>query len=416
MTTNAEQTAPGSTTPGEIPPYPLARAARCPFDPPPAHREWQQEVAPKRVRLWNGETAWMITRYDDIRTLLTDSRVSADSRHSLFPRLSPGQSTLTPDEASFARMDDPEHDRQRKMLTGAFTVRRAEAMSPQIERLTDDLLDAMVAGGQPADLVSEFSLPLPSLVIAVLLGVPYEDHASFQTWSNDQINMALPAEQARASRQKFTAYMGDLVDRKQREPGDDLTSRLVTERLNTGEITRKQLVNNLCTLLLAGHETTANMIALSTLTLLRNPDQLSRLRDTDDRAVWANAVEEMLRYLTIAENAVVRLMQEDITVGGQLIRTGEGLLMGLPAGNRDTAFLAEEPDTVDIGHDTRGHLAFGYGVHQCIGQNLARVELRIAMRALLRKLPGLRLAVPFEEVPFRQKMSVYGVTSLPIAW
>ncbi len=168
-------------------------------------------------------------------------------------------------------------------------------------------------------------------------------------------------------------------------------------------------------LLVAGHETTANMIALGTLTLLRHPGQLTRIRDTDDPAVLANVVEELLRYLTIAQDVVMRVATEDLTIGGQLIRAGEGLMMNLPAGNRD-AGIFEQPDTLDIDGNSRSHLAFGYGVHQCIGQSLARVELQIALSTLLRRLPGLRLAVPMEQVNFRHDMTVYGVHELPVAW
>ena len=168
-------------------------------------------------------------------------------------------------------------------------------------------------------------------------------------------------------------------------------------------------------LLQAGHETTASMIALGTLALLQHPDELARLRQTDDQAVIANIVEELMRYLTIVHSQVDRVAIDDLTLGGQLIRAGDAVLMNLPAGNWDDAFV-DNPDTFDIDRNTRGHLAFGFGVHQCIGQNLARAELQIALATLARRLPGLRLAVPAEELRFQYQQEIYGIDELPVTW
>jgi cytochrome P450 len=189
----------------------------------------------------------------------------------------------------------------------------------------------------------------------------------------------------------------------------------VREHVQTGELRRETAAMNGVILLNAGHETTANMIALGTVALLENPDKAARLRDTDDPNVIANAVEELLRYLTIVHSLVVRIAKEDVEIGGQLVRAGEGLVMNLPAGNWDPAFT-DQPDILDLGRPARGHLAFGYGVHQCLGQTLARAELQIALPILLRRLPGLRLAVPLEDLRFRNDMSIYGVHELPVTW
>ncbi|MFD7120237.1 cytochrome P450 [Streptomyces sp. NPDC059922] len=210
-------------------------------------------------------------------------------------------------------------------------------------------------------------------------------------------------------------YLLELVALKEREPGDDLISRLITERVATGEITRETAAMNGNILLIAGHETTSKMIGLSTLTLLRNPEAPARIRDTDDPGVLANAVEELLRYLTIAQDMIVRVALEDLTIGGQLVRAGDTLVTNLSAGNRDSTFLTG-PDRFDIGRSARGHLAFGYGVHQRLGQSLARAEPESALPALLRRLPELRLAVPAEELRFRHEMATYGVHELPVAW
>jgi cytochrome P450 len=312
-------------------------------------------------------------------------------------------------------MDDPEHARLRRMLTKDFTVKRINAMRPQIEEMANDFIDTMLAKGQPADLVQDYALPIPSLVISLLLGVPYTDHGFFQAITSTMMNMfASQQEKAKASAQ-FFGYMMDLVARKEREPGDDLISRLIREHVQTGELRRETAAMNGIILLNAGHETTANMIALGTVALLENPETLARIRDTDDPDVIANAVEELLRYLTIVHSLVARVAAEDVEIGGQLVKAGEGLIMNLPAGNWDPGFT-ERPETLDIDRSVRGHVAFGYGVHQCIGQTLARAELQIALPTLLRRLPGLRLAVPLEDLRFRNDMSIYGVHALPVSW
>jgi cytochrome P450 len=273
----------------------------------------------------------------------------------------------------------------------------------------------MIAKGRPADLFRDYALPIPSLVISLMLGVPYSDHEFFQQHSGTLGEKDATEAEKRAARGALFGYLLELVGRKEREPGDDLISRLLSERVATGELTREELAMNGIILLIAGHETTSNMIALSTLALLEHPDQLARVRDTDDPAVVANAVEELLRYLTVAQNDVLRLALEDVTVGGQLVKAGEGLVINLPAGNRDTAFL-DRPDVLDVDRNVRGHVAFAYGVHQCLGQSLARMEMQVALPTLLRRLPGLRLAVPLEELQFRHDEGIYGVRELPVVW
>ncbi|MBF9071573.1 cytochrome P450 [Streptacidiphilus fuscans] len=398
------------------PHFPQARPSACPFDPPTDYRDWQRREGLQRATLWNGSSAWVVTRFEDIRAVLSDPRISADGRNAGMPRLSPAAQHRPDEEPPFVRLDDPEHARQRRMLTADFTARHAAALRPQVQLLVDEALDEMIVKGPPADLVSDFALPVPSRVIAVLLGVPYEDHGFFQHSSNMLLDMSLPAEQVRSASEVFVEYLHELIAKKATAPGDDLLSRLLAERVDTGELTRRQLTSMALLMLIAGHETTANTIALGTLALLRHPEQLAVLRDAEDPAVIARAVEELLRYLSVVENVVVRVATEDLTIGGEDVRAGDGIIVSLPAGNRDTALLPDRADVLDLTHNARAHLAFGFGVHQCLGQNLARMELQVAIPALLRRLPGLNLAIPFEDVAFRQQMSVYGVTRLPVTW
>ncbi|KPI02076.1 cytochrome P450 [Actinobacteria bacterium OK074] len=398
----------------DLPPFPGTRAARCPFDPPPQYADWRRAEGMQRARWKNGHPVWVASRYEDIRAVLSDPRISADNRRPGFPGSSPVPAAEG-DLPTFGRMDDPEHARLRLMLTRDFTVKRVERMRPRIQQLADDCLDRMVAKGPPADLVRDYALPIPSLVISLMLGVPYTDHEFFQRHSDTLQEINASEEGKKAAVEALFGYLLELVGHKEREPGDDLITRLLHERVATGELSREAVAMNGLILLFAGHETTSNMIALSTLALLSNPAQLARVRDTDDPAVVANAVEELLRYLTIAQDNVVRMATEDLTLGGQFIRAGDGVLANLPAANRDAAFL-DEPDTLDVGRDVRGHVAFGFGVHQCLGQSLARVELQVALPTLLRGLPGLRLAVPPEEVGFRHEMTSFGVHELPVLW
>jgi cytochrome P450 len=399
-----------ATDHADLPAFPGERSARCPLDPPAEYADWRQSEGP-RWALWRGKPVWVVNRFADIRQALSDPRISADDRNPGFPV--PSSPTAEMPQAFF-RMDDPEHATLRRMLTGEFTVKQMRKWRPQIQGTVDRFLDQMISDGQPADLVHAYALPIPSLVISLLLGVPYAEHAFFQQHSATIIAADATVEQKDAASAALFGYLFELVARKEHEPADDLISRQL-QRVIAGEISRETVVVNAVSLLVAGHETTANMISLGTLALLENPGQAARLRDTDDPAVIANAVEELLRYLTIPQDAVYRVATEDLTIGSQLVRVGEALIMNLPAGNRDETFTAR-PDTVDIDRNTSGHLAFGYGTHQCIGQNLARAELQIALPALLRRLPNLRLAVPPEQLEFRSGTLTYGVHELPVAW
>jgi cytochrome P450 len=395
-----------ATEPAE---FPMPRAAGCPFDPPPALRALQEETPLTRVRLWDGSTPWLVTRYADQRAVLADRRVSADMTHPTYPRQAPGNASL-----SFIGMDDPEHARLRRMVGSAFAVKNVAALRPAVQRIVDDALDAMIAGPNPADLVEAFALPVPSLVICDLLDVPYDDHDFFQHNSKTLINRDSTPDQRTAASTELADYLGRLVAAKVRRPGDDLLSRL-GERIEAGELTVREATEMAVLLLIAGHETTANMIALGTAALLRHPDQLALLRDGDDPAIAANAVEELLRYLNITHSGRRRVALEDIEVAGQVIRAGEGLVLPNDIANRDPDAFPD-PDRLDLTRRARHHVAFGFGVHQCLGQPLARLELEIVYRTLYRRLPGLRLAIDFDDIPFKHDGFVYGVYRLPVSW
>ena len=392
----------------ELPVIPASREARCPLAPPPEFAQWRDEPGLRRA-MWGGLPVWSVSRYQDIRAALVDPRLSADTIAS---SIKPSSDEGTP--VIFARIDNPEHHRLRRMMTSQFTFRRTEAMRPQIQEMVDQFLGTMIENGPPADIVRDFALPMPSLVIALLLGVPPEDLGLFQYNTSLGLDTRTSEEQKGQAFATMFAYIQELVRRKEAEPGDDLISRLVTDYVATGQLSRETAAMNGVIMMQAGHETTANMISLGTVALLQHRDVFERLGQTDDPAVIANAIEELMRYLTIVHAQVDRIATEDLTIGGQLIRAGDRLLMNLPAGNWDSEFV-ENPEAFDIDRNTRGHVGFGYGVHQCIGANLARVEMQVAFATLARRLPGLRLAVSPDELQFKDS-DIYGMKELPVTW
>jgi cytochrome P450 len=312
-------------------------------------------------------------------------------------------------------MDDPEHARLRRMVTGMFAIRQVEALRPSIQRIVDERIEALLAGPRPVELVESFALPVPSLVICRLLGVPYADHEFFQRRTRVLVIRDQAVERVTAAQDELTEYLDGVIAHKLAEPAEDLLSRLAVEHVATGELSRREAALMAMLLLLAGHETTANMIALGTLALLEHADQLAAVRDTDDPALIARAVEELLRYLTIAHSGRRRIALEDIEIDGQTIHAGDGIVLAGDAANRDEDPFPG-PDRLDVHRDARGHVAFGFGVHQCLGQPLARVELQVVYGTLYRRIPGLRLAVPLEQIPFKHDSNVYGVYELPVTW
>jgi cytochrome P450 len=390
--------------------FPVPKAKGCPFDPSPAYTELQRTQEITRVTLWDGNRPWLISGHQNVRELFQDSRISADARHPGWPFLVPGVRELVQHmKPTMLRLDSPEHIRQRRMLTADFMAKNAEATRPDIQRDVDELLDKMTDGRNSADLVAEFALPLPSGMICRMLGVPYEDHQFFQERTTTLLSTKATAEEVRATQQELLAYMEGIARAKKEKPDDGIISRLVAR----GDLPYDDIASTARLLVIGGHETTANMIALSTLALLRHPDQLARLRD--DPSLIVGAVEEMLRYLTIIHNGVPRTALEDIAIGGHTIKAGDGILLMINTANRDERVF---PDghKLDIGRDARRHFTFGFGPHQCIGRPLARLEMQLALGTLVRRLPTLRLDVPFEDVPFRLDSTIYGLDALPVAW
>ncbi|MET8703736.1 cytochrome P450 [Kitasatospora sp. NPDC004723] len=396
------------TTP--VLPLPARHSGGCPFGPPSAYSEAAATGPVTRAELPDGDLCWLVTGFAEVRTVLSDRRFSADIRHPAFPLLVAGARELITDNPDFLRLDDPEHARQRRMLTGEFLVKRVEALRPEIQRIVDEALDRMTAGRTTADLVTDFALPVPSLVICLLLGVPYEDHDRFQRLSRTMLNQESTVEQLREAQEEVRDYLRDLTARKRAQPEDDVLSRLAAR----DDLTPDDVAGMGVLLLIAGHETTANMISLSTALLLEHPEQIPGLADP---ATLPGAVEELLRLLTIVHTGLPRVALEDVELGGVTVRAGEGVMAMLSTANRDEAVFGgaghRATDELDLDRDARRQLAFGFGVHQCLGQPLARAELQIALETLFRRLPGLR---PAGEREFRTESFIYGMRSLPVTW
>jgi pentalenic acid synthase len=297
------------------------------------------------------------------------------------------------------------------MMIPSFTLKRATALRPRIQRIVDGLLDAMIAQGPPAELVSAFALPVPSMVICSLLGVPYADHEFFEEQSRRLLRGPAAADTQEA-RERLEEYLGGLIDRKRKEPGEGVLDDLVQQQLRDGALDRAELISLAVILLVAGHETTANMISLGTYTLLRHPERLAELRA--DRALLPAAVEELMRMLSIADG-LLRLAVEDIEVAGTTVRAGDAVVFSTSVINRDQD-VYPDPDTLDFHRPARHHVAFGFGIHQCLGQNLARAELEIALGSLIERLPTLRLAAPPDRIPFKPGDTIQGMLELPVTW
>lgn len=383
----------------------------CPYHPPAAYEPLRTGRPLSRVTLFDGRSVWVVTGHAEARALLSDGRLSTDRENAAFPTPSKRFKGLKVRRAALLGVDDPEHNTQRRMLIPSFTLKRTAALRPRIRATVDRLIDEMVAAGPSAELVSAFALPVPSMVICALLGVPYADHEFFEGQSRRLLRGPEAADVEDARRQ-LDAYLVDLVERKRREPGDGLLDELIARRLETGEVDVEELVSLAVILLVAGHETTANMISLGTFTLLRHPEQLAELRAEPE--LMPAVVEELMRFLSIADG-MLRVATEDIEIGGVTVRADDGVVFSTSVINRDGEVF-EEPDHLDWHRPNGHHVAFGFGIHQCLGQNLARAEMEIALAALFERLPGLRLAAEPDRIPFKPGDTIQGMVELPVAW
>ncbi|MEV4798571.1 cytochrome P450 [Nonomuraea sp. NPDC049421] len=393
-----------------LPSMPTSRRPGCPFDPPKELIDAREQSPISHFTFPDGHQGWVVTGYELTRQILADPRFS--SRRELMkhhPTVDYGDIEVPPaPPGEFLLMDEPRHGRYRKPLVGKFTVRRMRLLTERVEQVTAEHLDAMEKAGPTVDLVTAFAKPIPAIVICELLGVPYEDRGFFQENIDKFLGGEVGDEELFAAYVATQQYLAELIAAKRADPTDDVLSDLLDSDLTDEELKGMALI-----LLSAGFDTTANMIALGTFALLQNPDQLAALRA--DPSLTDQAVEELLRYLTVAKQ-FFRVALEDVELGGHTITAGSTVVLSLSTANRDPDRFTD-PHRLDVHRQEGGHLAFSHGVHQCLGQQLARVELRVALPALLGRFPALRLAVPADEVALRPEAAdIYGVKSLPVTW
>ncbi|MEU6763879.1 cytochrome P450 [Streptomyces sp. NPDC046853] len=389
------------TDPTEDPRFPqnrdpasAPRRSACPVQPVPAGP--------------GGSPGYLVTGYTEARAALNDPRLSKDtaaffagkgSRRRLHPAVA----------RSMLASDPPQHTRLRKLVTGAFTTGAVRELRPFIARVTDDLLQQWPAG-ERFDLVAGLAVPLPVIVICELLGVPQTDRSDVRRWSAELFAAGEP-DVIDAASHALADYMMGLIAAKRQNPGSTLLDRLISARDGDDHLSEDELVSLAVLLLVAGHETTTNALGNAVLALLQHPAELERLREDPDAV--ASALDELLRFDSPVSTATFRFTTRAITLGGTDIPAGAPVMVALGAANRDPARFPA-PHLLDPGRDAAAHLSFGHGIHRCVGAPLARAELEIALRAVLTRFPGIRLAVPPEQLIWRRTRLVRGLTSLPV--
>lgn len=397
--------------------FPPPRCPMRPLDPPPDLMRMSAEGGATRIRQWNGVEAWVFTRYDDVKSALVDKRLSADPTRPGFPEKSAAYSQILGKDRNLRTMDDPEHATQKRMLLQDFSVKRVEEMRPAIMARVESLLDAMIKKGPPSEFVSDFALSIPTMVICEILGIPYKDRDFFSALSQDCVSSEVSADVAAKAGKELYTYLDDLMTQKDKHPENDLLSRLVVEQIRSGLLSRKDAVELARLILIGGHETTANMISLSTLALLRNPDQLELLKSNiDNPAFLANAVDELFRFVSVTHNGRRRVAVEDVLIGKQLVKVGEGVILLNNVADRDE-LIFPSADKLDLSRkNANTHLAFAAGIHRCLGATLSKCEMELVHGAIWKRLPNLALATPFEQLQFNEGATVFSIKAMPLTW
>jgi hypothetical protein len=366
------------------------------------------------VSIWNGTQPWLVTRYEDVRAVLSDPRISSDARHPAYPSESAAIDAHRRAEPMMLTIDPPDHTRVRRVYARYFSIRRLEQMRTFIQGVVDELIDELLAGSPPADVVQALAHPLPGRVVCDLLGVRLSDRSCFEKLVSTCTDNRNSREAGAAANSQLGEFLSELLNEKSASPGTDVISYVLVNHENADELTRTEIVSNTRLLIFAGFETTVHQLGLAILALLQHPDQTAELRE--DPAAIPDAVEEIIRYTIMDQYPRIRVALEDIEVGGQLIRAGEGVLVSLAGANKD-AGMWPDPDRFDIHRkDARMHLGFSFGVHQCLGQSLARMEMQIALATLLRRVPTLELAVSQSELRFKPGETMNGLIELPVSW
>ncbi|MDB1089354.1 cytochrome P450 [Streptomyces sp. ACA25] len=404
-------TAPADTAPASGCPrqYPFHRPSA--IELPPVYQDLRAEEPVAQVVLPSGDLGYIVSRHADAKLVLADPRFS---RAAMLAEGAPQLTVAPMPPNSLFSTDPPEHTRLRKLVTGEFTARRMRALEPRIQELTDALLDDMEKQGGPVDLNQALAFPLPVQVICELLGVPFEDREKFRAWSNAIVSLTshTPEEMVQ-QRMEMAGYIHQLIIRRKDDQGDDLLSALTVAHEEEGKLDEVELIVMAMTLLVAGHETTVSMIGACVLTLLRHPEQLARLKEDPDS--MGDMVEELLRINPIGDGGPLRIAVEDVEIAGTVIPKGSAVMAAVCSANRDPEVF-DRAEEFRPERDHNPHLAFGHGVHHCLGAALARSELRITIGSLFRRFPTLRLATDVGSLRMKTGMLVHGLEKLPVTW
>lgn len=392
---------------------PLAGEQRCPFGPPPEYAELRAAGGVTRVACPTGLDAWLVTRYADVREVLGDPR-RFSNRPGTAAHILAGYAGDGPGEGDFSRMDGAEHLRfRRHMAPEVSNMRRIAQLRPLVQRIVDARLDALAQTAPPVDLYASFARPVTTGVIAELLSVPEPDRPLFQHAAEALFAGASSADEVAAALKPLLEYLYGMVVTRRAEPGEDVLSRMIVRSDQTDRpFTDNELIAMSAGLLIAGYDTTASMIGHGVLALLEHPDELARLRERPELA--AGAAEELVRYLGVGAG-LLREVVADTEIAGQPVRAGDLVVVAIQSANRDEALYADG-DRLDVGRAPGPHVGFGHGPHQCVGQQLARLELTAVLATLPPRVPSLRLAVPFDDIRFKTRTAVLGPVAVPVAW
>jgi len=395
-------------------------SAKFKANPFPCYSRLRAEAPVCHVTLLSMETAWLVTRYDDVAMVLKDERFVKDTANALTPGQAANQAWFRHLklykllQRNMLNQDPPDHTRLRALVGKAFTPRLIEQIRPRVEAMTHELLDG-VQDRRRMDLIHDYALPLPATIIAEMLGVPVKDRHKFHRWSNAILSTTSNWRMAKGILNvvAFMRYVRKIIKKRRADPQDDLLSALVEAEEAGDRLSEDELVAMVMLLLLAGHETTVNLIGNGTLALLQHPDQLERLQSNPQ--LIKPAVEELLRFTSPVDVATERYAREDVTAAGVTIPRGEMVFAVIGSANRDDRQFAD-PDQLDITREPNRHLSFGLGNHFCLGASLARLEGQIAIGTLLGRVPDLRLSVAPHLLRWRSSLLLRGLESLPVAW
>jgi len=398
------------------PSFPFARPKGA--EPPLEYAQLRANDPISQVELFDGSIAWLVVKHKDIRSVLTDNRLSKERTRSGFPELSPGGKAAAKNKPTFVDMDPPQHMQQRSMVESLFIKTHIDATRPHIQQTVDSLLTTLIeeGGSKPVDIVEKFALPVPSYIIYGILGVPFKDLPYLTNQAAIRSNGSATASEAGAANASLISYIGNLVTLRLEAPQDDLISLLVNTQLISGNLTKEDVTSIAFLLLVAGNATMVSMIALGIVTLLEHPSQHALFISDPDK--WAKPfVEELSRFHTASALATKRVAKEDVVIGEKTIKAGDGIIAATQSGNRDEEVFPE-PDVFDMSRKRGSEeaLGYGWGEHRCVAEWLARAELEIVFATLWKRIPNLKLAVRFDEVKYSPPKKDVGISELLVVF